>query len=103
MSSCATIAIPVIGGAPQIPAGHSFLDVSQDGEREMVNTDRFFQERFRVDPRLEIYYSANELVIQFARDCAADQTLQFVYTFESGRWLFISSDRVLLRFAVAGD
>jgi len=103
MASFSTVFIPVVRGTPQIPDGHSCLDVSNAAEREVVNVARFYQNKFRVAPELNIFYSANEMAIQFARDCAADQTLQFVYTFENGGWLFISTTNVLLKFVHQKD
>jgi hypothetical protein len=93
-----TIFIPVVKGVPKVPVDHSNLNVTESTERETINTDRFYSSIYQVFPEFEIYYSANEMIIQFARDCAAKQNLKFVYVFENGKWLFISSNQVLLKF-----
>lgn len=98
MSGCITICIPIIDGTPRIPSEYHSLDVTSASEKETINIDRFYSPNFKVVPELEIYYSKNEMIIQFARDCAAKQNLQFVYTFENGKWLFISSNRFILKF-----
>ncbi len=77
---------------------HESLDVTGAPEAEVADLARYYEPRYRAHPDFNIYYARNQLLIQLARDCAADQRLEFVYKREAGRVLFVSDENVFLDF-----
>jgi len=99
MSGLLNINIFVEKEIPQIPGDIPSLDASNT-EDTVIDISRYYSEKYQIHPSLKIYYVQNPSIVQIARDIIADQRLKFVYKKDKEKWLFVSAEKIFLKFEI---